>query len=185
MGSPKHLIQYHGRTQIDWLISVMRPFCERVIVSGAADRVRLNECFVSDDPSWGTIGPAAGVLSASAAFPHGAWLVAGCDYPFARTETFEKLLRHRSRQHDAVAFVRPDTGSFEPLLALYEPSFIRLLKERVATGDSSLLRALEKATTNGLVPEDSNWLNSIDTPSEREKALATFRNFASDSLDCN
>ncbi|MFM2135123.1 MAG: hypothetical protein RL021_523 [Bacteroidota bacterium] len=175
MGVDKSQITYHGVPQSEWMLRMTRPFCEDVFISSGMD-INLSEniTVLKDDPKWGAIGPAAGLLTAAALRPDAAWLVTGCDYPYFPTEGIFELVRNRSKEHAAVAFMNAETGSPEPLLTIYEPSAIRRLQDRLENGDSSLRRLLEEIQTVRLLPIAGEWICSVDTPAERDKALATF-----------
>lgn len=173
MGTDKALIDYHGLPQEDRMRGLLLEYCEQVFVVGkrAAD---VNENHrLTDLRQLNGIGPAAGLLTAADRFPDVAWLVTGCDYPFVNAQALVQLVAQRSPEHDAVAFVNTDTNLPEPLLAIYEPSLVRQLPDRVKAGDSSLRRLLSSARTRLIVPEDRNWVISVDTPEVKEQVRTT------------
>lgn len=184
MGHDKSGIAYHGVPQEEWMRRLLEPFCTSVYVAvGRKKEIRHISCRLEDDPCWGAIGPAAGLLTAASLHPGAAWLVTGCDYPYITSEGIRVLVRNRQQNHAAVAFINPLTQAPEPLLTIYEPAAIQKLLERLKSGDSSLRRLLEDVETVRLAPDHQEWIFSIDTPSERDKALARFNSSRSTGQD--
>ncbi|MFM2207070.1 MAG: hypothetical protein RL213_1045 [Bacteroidota bacterium] len=175
MGTDKALIDYHGLPQEERMRELLLKCCEQVFVVGKrpADLNQIHR--LTDLPHLNGMGPAAGLLTAADRFPEVAWLVAGCDYPYLEARGLIQLVAHRSPEYDGVAFVNPDTQLPEPLVAIYEPSLVRQLPGRVKEGDSSLRRLLASARVRLIVPENRNWIMSVDTPEEEEQVRTTLR----------
>src|SRR5262249_60217377 len=89
MRQDKAALAYHGRTQLDWAMELIRPFVARAFVSvrpdQVADPVRGQYPQILDTRE--NVGPIAGILAAQAAHPDVAWLVLACDLPLLRSAT--------------------------------------------------------------------------------------------------
>src|SRR5215470_7998152 len=77
MQRDKAVLNYHGRTQLEWVVSLLQPYAQRVFVSCRADqandpvRARFEQIVDSQE----SLGPIAGIMAAQAKHPSVAWLV--------------------------------------------------------------------------------------------------------------
>src|SRR5687767_6222187 len=89
MGQDKALLAYHGATQLDWAMALIKPFVRRAFVSVRPDQtddpVRAQYKQIVDTQS--DRGPIAGIMAAQARHPDAAWLVLACDLPFLDATT--------------------------------------------------------------------------------------------------
>lgn len=175
MGQDKASLTYHGRPQLHVAFDLLSDFVERAFVS-----VRPGQ---DDDPVRGalpqitdqmeSVGPAAGLLAAHAAHPQAAWIALACDLPQLDRATLEALVAARTGTHDAYTFDSTFDGKPEPLCAIWEPAALEVLARQVAEeGKICPRRALMSGHTQRLPPRSSGALDNINTPQEREAALA-------------
>ena len=172
MGSDKATLQYHGRPQILVAFDFLRRYCDSAFVSVAPDQVqetvRSQLPQIVDDVA--TMGPAAGILSATKAHPDKAWLVMACDLPWVTSATLEKLIANRRPDADATAFVSSHDGLPEPLCTIWETVGLKKLSQQVLSGGSCPRKFLINADTN-LVPQDNpNWLDNINSQKDLESS---------------
>ena len=180
MQRDKATLAYHGRTQLEWAMSLLAPHVERAFVSvrpGQNDPVRARFEQIVDTHEG--LGPIAGILAAQARYPDVAWLVLACDLPFIDDKTLDFLLAERDPARQATAFrsSHPNhpkhNGLPEPLCAIYEPSSRDPIVAYVATGRDCPRKFLINANTKLLDQPDSRALDNVNTPEEYGSAMAS------------
>src|SRR4030095_12837757 len=118
----KAALSYHGRTQLDWAMELIRPFVEKAFVSVRPDQVsdpgRATYPQVVDTHE--TLGPIAGIVAAQALHPEAAWLVLACDLPFLDASTLKHLLWARQEDKPATAYRSRHDGLAAPPCAIQE-----------------------------------------------------------------
>ena len=166
MGSDKSKLCYHGTPQANWMLEMLTIKCEHTFIAVKNFKGYLSLPQLRDNPELGDIGPMNPVLTAFEQFPNHALLVVGCDYPYFDQHALESLLSHRDVSKNAVAFINESTGRPEPLLAIYEPSALKIIAREFEKGNHSLLRVLEQLDLALLHPLDANWIKSVDKPED-------------------
>jgi molybdenum cofactor guanylyltransferase len=165
MGEDKRLIQYHGKSQEEYLFEILSPYCSEVYVS-------LNKNQTTDLPHIFDIdlpikSPIVGVISAFEKHSETAWLIVACDMPFVNQEVIEYLIKHRNPEKFATAFLNPEEHFPEPLLTIYEPRIFPELQEAVNQGKKSPMKVLESLQVELLKVIDSEVLVNVNTVLER------------------
>lgn len=135
---------------------------------------------VEDDPDRnGDIGPASGILQASAARPDATWLVLAVDLPFVTRASILHLLSAHAPDSPVSLFLHPSDGNPEPLFSIWTPRALEQLRHNCREGKSGPCRAAKDVWGGKIVEgkggvkvleEDS--VRDADTPEEWEKALA-------------
>lgn len=168
MGQDKAALTYHGQTQLDWAMELIRPFVEQAYVSVRVDQVndplRAKHGQIVDAHEG--LGPIAGILAAQARHPDAAWLVLACDLPFLENGTLSHLIASRGQDHLATAYRSSHDGLPEPLCAIYEPASREPLAAHVASGRSCPRKFLIRSETKLLDLPNTRALDNINTPSE-------------------
>jgi len=175
MQRDKAALAYHGRTQLDWAMEIIRPFVTRAFVSVRPDQVT--------DPVRGRypqvvdtregLGPIAGILAAQAAHPDVAWLVLACDLPFLDPATLQHLLWARQPQRLATAYRSSHDGLPEPLCAIYEPASRAAVAAHVASGKQCPRKFLIQSDAHLLEEPNPRALDNVNTPEEYGSAMKT------------
>jgi molybdenum cofactor guanylyltransferase len=186
MQRDKATLMYHGRTQLEWAMSLVIPRVERAFVSvrpGQNDPVRARYPQIVDRREG--LGPLAGIMAAQACFPDAAWLVLACDLPFLDGATLDHLLASRDPARNATAFraSHPNpkhNGLPEPLCAIYEPSSREPILAHVAAGKDCPRKFLINADTKLIDQPNPRALDNVNTPEEFGAAMASL-NPASDA----
>jgi molybdopterin-guanine dinucleotide biosynthesis protein A len=175
MRRDKASLSYHGRTQLEWAMSLIEPHVERAFVSVRPDQnsdpVRARFAQIIDTRA--DVGPIAGIMAAQERHPEAAWLVLACDLPFLDGATLEHLLRARKPEKQATAFRSSHDGLPEPLCAIYEPSSRVAIAAQVAGGRQCPRKFLINADTHLLDEPNPRALDNINTPEEYGSAMAT------------
>jgi molybdopterin-guanine dinucleotide biosynthesis protein A len=169
MQQDKSQLTYHGLPQWQYLYQLLQPYTDKVFLSCRADQQITSDLPVIPDSIEGG-GPSTGILSAHAAFPEVAWLVLACDLPLISAQSIELLIRSRDPQKAATAFISPFNQSPEPLITIWEPAGLQLLKENMEAGKTcprkTLLNAPIVLIENPFAQEQFN----ANTPAERAEA---------------
>jgi molybdenum cofactor guanylyltransferase len=165
MGEDKRLIQYHGKSQEEYLFELLSHYCSEVYVS-------LNQNQTTDLPHIFDIdlpikSPIVGILSAFQKNPEMAWLVVACDMPFVNQKVIEYLLKHRNTKKFATAFLNPEEHFAEPLLTIYESRIFTELQEAVQQGKKSPMKVLQSLEVELLEVVDNDMLVNVNTVLER------------------
>jgi molybdenum cofactor guanylyltransferase len=166
MGEDKRLINYHGKTQEQYLFDLLSACCSEVYVS-------LNKNQTTDLPhifdlNLSVKSPLVGILSAFEKHPETAWLVVACDMPFINQEAIEYLIKHRNPEKFATAFLNPEEHFLEPLLTIYEPKILEKLQEAVNQGKKSPMKILQSLDVELLEVISNQMLININTLAQRE-----------------
>jgi len=130
MGRDKALLDYHGEPQALRTHRFLLTCCEQVFIScrgeqllGEKDRGSLPR--IHDEVPG--LGPLGGILSAHTTHPGVAWLVVACDLPRLDADGLQHLVAQRDASAWATAYLSVDELP-EPLCAIYEPSFMSVLR---------------------------------------------------------
>ena len=120
MGRPKHLLTRNGRTWIEHIAEIVRPFVTQTVLLGTAEipQSLSGLAILPDVP--GIAGPLAGMLAAMRWNPGVSWLFAACDMPLISAPAIEWLLAGR---RPGVWATLPRLGNespAEPLFAHYD-----------------------------------------------------------------
>lgn len=182
MGTAKHKLQFsNGRPIYEYLVSQILqavPTVEDICISvrsgdahvdgpiPAVDGRPLRQ--VLDADSEPQIGPAAGLLAAYRHDVGAHWLVVACDYPLMSAIELRRLVA--SYTQPLTCFENKD-GWAEPLLAIWSPEALDLLRDNVSKGITGPQRVVRSLQGKRIQPCDQRSLLNTNTPSEWRKAL--------------
>lgn len=176
MGRDKAALEYHGEPHVRRTATLLSGVCERVFVSRRADQAgeRLFEGYETLPDAFDIGGPLNGILSALAAHPGAAFLVAACDLPFLSAEALSVLVANRDPSKPMTVFENPARENFpEPLCAVYEPSYPEAARAAMAQGatcPTKIANALDARRLTLRGPEEALFLENANTPEDYEKA---------------
>ncbi|MDB6161938.1 MAG: Molybdenum cofactor guanylyltransferase [Gammaproteobacteria bacterium] len=174
MQRDKAALAYHGRTQLEWAVSLLQPHAQRVFISVRPDqtgdpvRARFDQIVDTHE----NLGPAAGIMAAQAKHPQVAWLVLACDLPFLDNATLTHLIGARQPQRLATAYRSSHDGLPEPLCAIYEPASREPLLAHVAKGKDCPRKFLINSDVQLIDEPNPNALDNVNTPDEYGAAMA-------------
>lgn len=171
MGKPKDQINWHGKEQRYYLADLLSPLCDKVYISCRTDQsLHFDPSYLFLSDSFSDIGPLAGVLSAFRNNPAAAWIVIACDLPLLDTYSIELLIKSRNADKFATAYQNPTDHLPEPMITIWEPKSYPILNDCLATGDTSLRKALINNDTFIIKPLKPEILLNVNTPDELLKA---------------
>ena len=171
MQQDKSTIAYHGMPQWQYLYTLLQSLVPEVYLSCRADQKPAfsdNIPVITDSIPGG--GPAVGLLSAHATFPDTAWLVLACDLPLISLQSLSFLVHARQPEKDATAFLSPFNNSPEPLIAIWEPSGLALLKRNIESGTSCPRKTLVQGNVLILENPFPTEQFNANTPEEMQAA---------------
>lgn len=172
MQQDKSRIAYHGMPQWLYLHSLLSKVVPEVYISCRPDQQEIfagAAPLITDSVSIG--GPAAGLLSAYAAFPDTAWLVLACDLPLISRQSLDHLAAMRDPQKAATAFNSPVNNLPEPVIAIWEPRGLQVLQQSVANGKQCPRKALLQTDIQVLENPYAVEQFNANTPEEMEEAM--------------
>ena len=126
MGSDKGLTLFNNKPLINYVIDVLQPLCEKIIISANNSEYDKFGYDVINDIVPDS-GPMGGIYSALLHSTTDVNIVLSCDSPFVKTQTFEYLME----QYDNADICVPmqSSGKYEPLCGIYKKSVIPYFKE--------------------------------------------------------
>jgi len=172
MGTDKGQIEYHGQTQVDYLIG---EFNKAGIYSYVSCRPEQYETYERITDKFEGIGPYGAILSAFQSDPNAAWLVAACDLPRVNSATFELLKTQRDMSKLATCFYNPETDFPDPLITLWEPKAYMKLLEFLALGYSCPRKVLINNDVKMVKLENPEILKNVNTPEEKSDYLGLIK----------
>lgn len=177
MGQDKHLLDYHGQPQAEYLYGIVDGLCERTFMSIRADQSRDQDKGYKEIVDQNAYrGPFNGLLSAHAMYPEAAWLVLACDLPLIDKQTILRLIKAREPKADGTAMATHKTGLPEPLVAIWEPSGLETAKTYLKTVESSCPRKfLLRHECKLVFPQEDQVLLNANNPDEFQEALSIIR----------
>jgi molybdopterin-guanine dinucleotide biosynthesis protein A len=167
MGEDKGLLEYHGKTQREHLLDLLRPFSQETFLSCRPEQVEeLKGLGIPLPDTFAGLGPMGAILSAFREKPDAAWLVVAVDLPLLDADTLAHLIENRDPSRVATAFNSSVNEFPEPLIAIWEPRAYPVLLQFLAQGYSCPRKALintDVALIDAARPEA---LSNVNTPEE-------------------
>ncbi|GFF23030.1 conserved hypothetical protein [Aspergillus udagawae] len=113
------------------------------------------------------IGPAAALLAAHHQDESAHWLVVACDYPFISVAALSQL---RCEWAEPVICFQNRDGFCEPLLSVWSPEALRVLKENIQNGILGPSAVVKRLRGKTIRPRDEKWIFNVNTPADLELA---------------
>jgi molybdenum cofactor guanylyltransferase len=172
MGEDKSVIKWHGREQRYYMADMLRNVCEDVFISCRPEQQNeIDAAYKIIPDAHSGSGPLVAILSAFAARPGAAWLIAACDLPLMDTDTLRFLSEHRDTACIATTFESPFDTLPEPLITIWEPAAREVLLAHAADGFTCPRKALIRNSERVKIikaPDPAALMNA-NTPEDAEK----------------
>lgn len=163
-------MEFSGQRVLDGLMEILRefPFQKLAVVSAQGQERDWPEPILALQDDQEGLGPMGGIVTALRHLPGGI-LVTACDMPLVSGALIEWLLGHYDAHVEAV--IPRHQGGIEPLLGIYEKSFLPPLEEAIQAGRYALHFILEEANVRFVnVPEpfQAEFAN-VNTPGDYKR----------------
>ncbi len=172
MGSPKHLLRGpDGRSWLERTVETLRPLVTDIIISGAGEVPRSLSTLRRLPDAAGTVGPLAGILSASGWQPMVGWILVACDMPDIQSGALEWLAGQRAAGRWGIVPRLSEDGFLEPLLACYDMRAATVFKELRTRNIMKISRVgVHQKIYNPVIPGElsGSWRN-INTPEQLDE----------------
>lgn len=170
MEQDKALINFHGKSQVDYLSDILAAYCHEVFISAANRSGLLSGKTIIYD-QFDLESPLNGILSAFHFDPEASWLTIPVDMPNLHAASIEYLVRHRNPKKTATCFFDSEGRHPEPLFTIWEAKAKPLLFDFYNSGGSSPRKFLEENDIELLKAPHPSMLVNINTPKELEAFL--------------
>jgi len=149
LGRPKALSEFRGKALIQWVIDVLRPHSDELIIIGSDPGLKaLGYPLFAD--SYQNTGPLAGIREALLHCQNEQCFVMACDMPFLSGRLIDLLKMHP----EADALVPRHDEHIEPLAARYSRKALAVIESQILAGEFKLQNAIEKMNYHYLQLED-------------------------------
>lgn len=173
MGRDKALLERSGRSQLEYLYSLVDAFADRTFISARASQSAESQRsrYPQIIDRYEGIGPVAGILSAMEEYPGVDWLVVACDLPNVDADTVGHLLAKRSTTQPFTAYRSSHDDLPEPLCAVYAGGSDAIVRGFVADGVHCPRKIMIRSDTRLLEQPDPHALDNVNTPDDLESSI--------------
>ncbi|NNM51690.1 MAG: NTP transferase domain-containing protein [Pseudomonadales bacterium] len=144
-GADKGLLNYRGRPLIATMVELIRPHCQRVLISCRpyhdAHYAPYADQLIHDSAPEDYAGPFAG-LYAALPYLHQDCLLLPCDMPELPPAALYLLLEAAAGNCQVPAWVIDHQGQWQPLVSYLRPALIKTVSEAWERGERSLQKLL-------------------------------------------
>ena len=173
MGKDKTTLDYHGKSQLEHTVSLLKDNLLSTFVSVAADQKAERLEIIQD--KFVDLGAFGAICSAFQYDPNKAWLVLASDLPFVTINLVKKLIQNRNPKKMATAIKGKSKQFVEPLITIYEPKAYPILMSYLAQGYSCPRKVLINSDVE-IVEVEDEFVRNVNTPEEYEQAINEIRN---------
>ncbi len=174
MGTEKGLVEFRGRTLIEYAVEALQPHCDEILISANNAAYDFLGFEVVHDEMTGT-GPMGGIYSCLKKCRAPVAFVISCDVPLVGAETVGRIV---DQSQDAIVAVPShESGHIEPLCGVYSKELLPLFVEFLHRGHFKLydllqeadVRRIQTGATTGIDPEVFANVNTIGELSALER----------------
>lgn len=173
MGKDKTVIDYHGKSQLEHTVSLLKDNLLPTFVSVAVDQKLEN--FKNIQDKFVDLGAFGGICSAFQQDPNKAWFVLATDLPFVTNDLVKLLLQKRNPKKMATAIKGKSKPFVEPLITIYEPKAYPVLLSYLAQGYSCPRKVLINSDVE-IIEVDDDFVRNVNTPDEFQEAIKEIQN---------
>lgn len=165
MKTDKSLLVYHNQTQQKFLFNLLKEIIPKYnIYYSVRDDKQLEGALTIPDYQ-PDLGPFGAIYSAFEFNKKKAWLILAIDIPFLTKNMLNVLIKNRDLSKIATTFQGKTKKYPEPLITIWEPKVIPLLKKKLTTHDLSLTKILKNNNTK-IIQIDDFLIENVNTQGE-------------------
>lgn len=171
-GQHKALLEWNGRTYLEYLEDAFAAFDEKIISTGVAALAEGTDFLAVPDEISGQ-GPLGGLSTALSVCRSNALVVCACDMPFVTAE-LTAFLAGQARLHPeakAIA-IRDRSGRLHPLCGVYKKEAAAIIHESLMQDESRMIRVFRKLEGLEIALAETTFpdriLANVNTPEEME-----------------
>jgi molybdopterin-guanine dinucleotide biosynthesis protein A len=168
MGADKSVLNYHGKSQREFLFDMLTAYCTKVHTSCKADQKMPPELNPITD-KFDLRSPLNGILSALSFDSESAWLSIPVDMPFITDDVVKFLIANRDPETIATCFYDSDGQDPEPLFAIWEPKGLSHMMEYYRSGKNSVRGFLQRQPIRLLKSPDPRMHVNINSPEDFQR----------------
>jgi molybdopterin-guanine dinucleotide biosynthesis protein A len=146
MGTDKALLDFHGKSFLEQMVSIIKPFCNSISICGNNSGYESFGLTVIHD-SYPHIGPIAGIYSALFHTTSEWNLIVSVDTPFLDADLIQRLI---SRADHSDCIIPKHEMGVEPLAGLYRKSALEKVSAMIQKKDFKLIHLLSELNTSFL-----------------------------------
>ena len=170
MGTDKSQLIYHKQPQLKHLFNLLKEILpEENIYFSVRDHEQLKEKRVIVD-TYPDLGPFGAIYAAFEQDNIKSWLVLAVDIPFINTRILNLLINNRNPSKIATTFQGKNKKYPEPLITIWEPKVIPLLKENLLQKNYSLVNLLRQNEVE-IIPINKRLLKNVNTKKAYQKII--------------
>ncbi len=173
MGQDKSLLDYHGKPQWQYLVTLLEKHVEKVYISIRDKKQDIKYPDTITDEIAG-LGPFGAIFTALKMYPDKAFLVLATDLPFVDEKLIEKLVSSRDSRKNATALKGITKDYPEPLLCIWEPAAFPTLQKFFKKEIYKPIQVLKDMPIHTIYV-DNHFLQNINTIEEYHRIKEELR----------
>ncbi len=168
MGTDKGLIVHNSQPLVLHQLKVLKPFCEkRIISANSSDYAQFGVDVVADVVP--NIGPMGGIYSVLKSLETQWLLVLACDLPYISANAVAFLLNHLDESFEIV--VPSHNMGIEPLFALYHKQLLTKIESQIAEHCFSMNQLINSSKHKlvdfeSFLIDEPNLFKNFNTPAD-------------------
>lgn len=163
MGQDKGLLQYKGRTLVEYSIEVMKTLCSEIIISSNnSDYKHFGYQLVSDIHQ--QTGPIGGLYAALSESKTDDTIICPCDMPYITGNIIKQILNEKS--HNMAVVAKSKTEKIYPTLGYYNKSCLPIILQQIEQGNYKMQWLLKKLNAQSVVIDDAKSLLNFNSPED-------------------
>jgi len=170
MGTDKSQLVYYNQPQRKHLFNLLIEILPKEnIYFSVRDQEQVNEQKIIVD-KYPNLGPFGAIYAAFEQDNSKPWLILAVDIPFINIDVLNLLINNRNTSKIATTFQGKNKNYPEPLITIWEPKVIPLLKENLKLKNYSLVNLLLQNEVE-IIPIKKGLLKNVNTKEAYKKIL--------------
>ena len=171
MGEDKGLILLKNKPLAQYVIEVLAPSCNNLIISANSSKYKRFGLTCINDKIKG-IGPIGGMHAVMQSYPSDYYFFVSCDMPHANTNLVSELIE-KSQGYEIVV-PQHSGGKIEPLFGLYAASVLQKIEKHIVNKNFKLMDLLKECNTyfyqiqDQVMQQNPNMFKNYNTTSDFE-----------------